>query len=105
MPDGFGGNTIDWISLTESWAKLINQNTSIQQRSTTLGITDLYEPLIFRLRFRTDLPYNGRNLALSYNGEKYVIKSITDVNEAHLEIEILCTKTIPVEVPLITITT
>lgn len=101
VPDGFGGNVVSSELLASSWAKLVNQNTSIQQRSTTLGITDLYEPLIFRLRFRNDLPYNGRNLSLNYNGESYVIKSITDVNEFHREIEILCTKTIPESVDLI----
>jgi SPP1 family predicted phage head-tail adaptor len=105
IPDGFGGNTVVKTVLAESWAKLVNQNTSIQQRATGLGITDLYEPLIFKLRYRNDLPYNGRNLYLSYQGEDYVIKSITDNNEFHREIEILCTKTIPETVPLITLNT
>lgn len=101
VPDGFGGNTVQSEQLASSWAKLVESTSSVQQRATVLGITDLYEPLIFRLRFRNDLPYNGRNLALSYNGNTYVIKSISDVNEFHREIEILCTKTIPESVPLI----
>lgn len=101
VPDGYGGNTVTSELLASSWAKLIDSNTSVQQRATVLGITDLYEPLIFRLRFRNDLPYNGRNLSLSYNGQTYVIKSISDVNENHREIEILCTKTIPETVALI----
>jgi len=60
---------------------------------------------LFKLRYRNDLPYNGRNLYLSYQGNEYVIKSIDDVNEFHREIEILCTKTIPESVPLIIMTT
>lgn len=100
-PDGFSGNIATPELIASSWAKLVDSNTSLQQRATVLGITDLYEPLIFRLRFRNDLPYNGRNLSLSYNGNTYVIKSISDVNEFHREIEILCTKTIPETVALI----
>jgi len=105
LPDGYGGNTVVKTILAESWAKLVNSSSSLQQRATTLGITDLYEPLLFKLRFRNDLPYNGRNLYLSYQGKEYVIKSITDLNEMHREIEILCTKTIPETVPLISMTT
>lgn len=101
VSDGFGGNTVESELLASSWAKLVNRTTSVQQRATTLGITDLYEPLIFKIRFRADLPYNGRNLSLSYGGESYVIKSITDAGEMHRELEILCTKTIPETVALI----
>jgi len=104
VPDGYGGYTVQKTILSESWAKLVNGSTA-NQRATTLGITDLYEPLLFKLRARLDLPYNGRNLSLSYQGEDYVIKSITDVSEFHREIEILCTKTIPESVPLIIMTT
>jgi SPP1 family predicted phage head-tail adaptor len=105
LPDGFGGYTVQKTVLADSWAKLVNSSSSLQQRATTLGITDLYEPLLFKLRYRNDLPYNGRNLYLSYQGNEYVIKSIDDVNEFHREIEILCTKTIPESVPLIIMTT
>lgn len=101
ISDGYGGHTVNGTQLANAWAKLVNQSSSVAQRATSLGITDLYEPLIFKLRFRNDLPYNGRNLSLFYNGEQYVIKSITDVGELHREIEILCTKTIPETVPLI----
>ena len=105
LPDGFGGYTVQKTVLADSWAKLVTSSSSLQQRATALGITDLYEPLILKLRYRNDLPYNGRNLYLSYQGEDYVIKSITDLNEFHREIEILCTKTIPETVPLITLNT
>ena len=101
IPDGYGGYTVQKTVLADSWAKLVNSSSSLQQRATTLGITDLYEPLIFKLRFRNDLPYNGRNLYLQYQGSEYVIKSITDNNEFHREVEILCTKTIPETVGLI----
>jgi len=93
LPDGYGGYTVQKTVLADSWAKRVNSISYLQQRATTLGITDLYEPLIFKLRFRNDLPYNGRNLYLSYQGAEYVIKSITDVNKR--ELDILCTKTIP----------
>lgn len=104
QPDGYGGNTVIKTVLLDTWAKLVNSSSQVQQRATTLGITDLYEPLVFKLR-ATTIPYNGRNLSLSYQGEDYVIKSITDVDQFHREMEILCTKTIPESVPLIIITT
>ncbi|MNG66075.1 Phage head-tail joining protein [compost metagenome] len=104
-PDGYGGNIVSSISLGNTWSKLVNSSSSVAQRLTSLGISDLYEPLIFKIRFRNDLNYNGRNLSLTYNNQEYVIKSITDIDMFHRELEIVCTKANPVDIPLIPATT
>lgn len=94
-PDGFGGNIVSSTSLGLSWAKLDNRSTSISQRSTALGLTELIEPLIFKIRFRNDLTYEGRTRSLIYNGNEYVIQSITDVDMFHRELEIVCSRKSP----------
>lgn len=93
-PDGFGGNTVSAVSLGYSWARLDNKVTSVSQRVTALGITDLIEPLIFKVRYRNDLTYEGRTRSLMYNGAEYVIQSITDADMFHRELEIVCSKKI-----------
>jgi hypothetical protein len=100
VPDGYGGNTVTRVVLANSWAKLVNGSTA-NQRATGLGITGLYEPLLFKVRTRIDVPYNGRDLYLNYMGEDYVIKSITEPDELLREIDIFCTKTLMETVPLI----
>lgn len=101
--DGFGGNIPDsLIPLGKSWAKLITNSSSIQVRTTALGITELNEPLLFKLRYRNDLFYQGRTYFLTYNDNMYIIKNITDVDQFHREIEIMCTKSIAENLPVIT---
>lgn len=91
-PDGFGGNTVSAVSLGYSWARLENKSSSISQRVTALGLSELLEPLIFKVRYRKDLTYNGRTLALRYNGSDYAINSIVEADMMHRELEIICTK-------------
>ena len=99
IPDGFGGNIAGIESTTTHWAKLINQVRVLDQRITTLGITDLYEPLIFKIRKSASPFINGRSYSLMYQGETYIIKSIIDIDEFHRELEILCTKKNDVNLP------
>lgn len=89
-PDGFGGNTVSAESLGFSWARMENKSTSISQRATSLGLTELHEPLIFRIRY-TDTVNNRAN-SLVYLGNEYVIQSIVDVDQMHRELEIFCIK-------------
>jgi SPP1 family predicted phage head-tail adaptor len=90
--DGFGGNTVSYELIASSWAKLVNPSSS---RFTDLGLSDLSDSLLFKVRFRGELNYNGRNLYLNYNGDTYVIQSITDLDMVHRELDILCTKANP----------
>lgn len=89
-PDGFGGNTVTKTQLAGTWAQLVNKVTSVNQRVTSLGLTELHEPLIFRIRYREDV--NGRANSLAYNGQEYTIQSIVDIDQMHRELEIVCTK-------------
>ena len=91
-PDGFAGNTVSYELIASSWAKLSSPSSS---RFTDLGITDLSNSLLFKVRYNPELNYNGRNLYLSYNGETYVIQSITDLDMVHRELDIYCTKANP----------
>ena len=89
-PDGFGGNTVSEGSSLSTWAMLVNRATSVNQRVTSLGLTELNEPLIFRIRYTTFV--NGKNMSLTYNNQEYTIQSITDIDMMHRELEIVCTK-------------
>jgi len=104
VPDGYGGNTTASILISNSWAKLTegtgNKATAFgfSNKLNKSGLTAFKDPVIFRVRKRNDLPYNGRNLYLVYGDNKYIIQGI---KEDQQEVEIFCTKSSPVEIPLI----
>jgi SPP1 family predicted phage head-tail adaptor len=91
VSDGFGGYLSSSAVYMEAWAKLINPSSN---RATDLGLSDLYNSLVFRVRFNEDL-LNARQFSLSYNGGEYTINGITDVDQFHRELEIVCTKANP----------
>lgn len=99
-PDGFGGSISAPEVYFDTWAKLVNPNSS---RSTDLGLSDLFDSLVFRVRYNEYL-LDARQFGLSYNGQEYTINGITDVDQFHRELEIVCTKANPeqINVPIAT---
>ena len=84
--DGFGGYTVSSSVYLEAWAKLVNPSSN---RATELGLSDLYNSLVFRVRYNEEL-VNGRKFSLSYLDKEYNIVGITDVDQFHRELEIVC---------------
>lgn len=104
VDDGFGGTTIgDPIRITATWAKL--QTNGLGNKAYNLGLVEFNDPLLFLVRGRNDLPYNGRNLYLMYRGQKYIIKSVRNEDLRDVDTEIFCIKEEPETIPYIGIIT
>lgn len=104
VEDGFGG----WIigeptNIANSWAKLSTKD--LGRKAYNLGLVEFNDPLLFLVRGRNDLPYNGRNLYLMYRGEKYIIKSVRNEDLRDVDTEIFCIKEEPETVPYIGVIT
>lgn len=103
VSDGFGGYTVGSILIASSWAKLVTDG--LGRKAHDLGIVEFNNPLLFLVRGRNDLPYNGRNLYLMYRGSKYIIKSVRNEDLRDVDTEIFCIKQDPETIPLIGVIT
>lgn len=102
--DGFGGWIVgDPVMIAKSWAKLVTDG--LGRKAYNFGIVDFNDPLLFLVRGRNDLPYNGRNLYLMYRGEKYVIRAVKNEDLGDVDTEIFCTKQDPETIPFINVIT
>jgi hypothetical protein len=96
VPDGYGGSTVTSQMISSSWAKL--QTDGLGRKAYNMGIIEFNDPLLFFVRGRNDLPYNGRTLYLMYKGSKYIIQGIKDTGNRNVDIEIFCVKEEPVTI-------
>lgn len=103
LPDGFGGYTIGAVKISTSWANLVTE--SVGRIAHSFGIVEFNNPLVFKLRSRNDLYYNGRNLFLMYKGDKYVIKGVKNEGMRGIEALIFCVMEEPVTIPKIGVIT
>jgi len=104
VDDGFGGTIIgDPTNIANSWSKLVTNG--LGRKAYNLGLVEFNDPLLFLVRGRNDLPYNGRNLYLMYRGEKYIIKSVRNDDLRDVDTEIFCIKEDPETIPYIGIIT
>ncbi|SMC45765.1 phage head completion protein [Pedobacter africanus] len=104
VSDGFGGYIAGSPQLiSRSWAKLVTEG--LGRKAYSFGIIEFKDPLLFLVRGRNDLPYNGRNLFLVYKGDKYIIQGIRNENLRDVDTEIFCTKDDPLTVPYIGVIT
>lgn len=94
IPNDFGGHTLTDVLVASSWAKL--STTGLGNKATNMGITTFENPLLFYVRYRKDITYQGRTLFVMYRGDKYIVQAVRDVNERQREVEIFCTKEEPV---------
>ena len=92
VADGYGGNTVSEALLGESWCEL--KTIKNPKRFVDLGINDILNTIVINVKHRNDLTYNGVNQYLKYNGNKYIIKGITNLNLKDNDIEIIATKEI-----------
>lgn len=104
VSDGFGGWVIgDPVKITATWAKLVTEG--LGRKAYNIGLIEFNDPLLFLVRGRNDLPYNGRNLYLMYRNVKYIIKSVRNEDLRDVDTEIFCIREEPEEVPYIGIIT
>lgn len=104
VSDGFGGWIVgEPVKIAASWAELSTK--SLGRKAYNFGIVEFNDPLLFLVRGRNDLPYNGRNLYLIYRGEKYVIRAVKNEDLRDVDTEIFCTKQEPETIPFINVIT
>ena len=104
IDDGFGGHTIGLPThIASSWAELVTEG--LGRKAYNLGLIEFNDPLLFLVRGRNDLPYNGRNLYLMYRNVKYIIKSVRNEDMCDVDTEIFCIREEPETVPYIGIIT
>lgn len=104
VSDGFGGGIAgEPTKIATSWAKLVTEG--LGRKAHSFGIVEFNDPLLFLVRGRNDLPYNGRNLFLMYLGDKYVIQGVRNEAMRNVDTEIFCVKENPETVPYIGVIT
>lgn len=104
VSDGFGGWIIgEPVKVTTTWAQLVTEG--LGRKAYNLGLIEFNDPLLFLVRGRNDLPYNGRNLYLMYRNVKYIIKSVRNEDLRDVDTEIFCIREEPEGVPYIGIIT
>jgi hypothetical protein len=104
VSDGFGGWVIgDPVKITTTWSKL--ETNGLGRKAYNLGLIEFNDPLLFLVRGRNDLPYNGRNLYLMYRNVKYIIKSVRNEDMRDVDTEIFCIREEPETVPFIGVAT
>jgi len=72
--DGFGGNIVNEVLLSKSWAniKTLDNRSSLV---TDFGLLDASTSLVITMRKRNDLVYDMQTMFIKYRNEKYIIKS------------------------------
>lgn len=75
VPDGFGGNTIDAVQLTQTWADIrtLSVENKYNVSPSEVGIFDPSTAIRVKVRKRRDLTYNAINQFIVYNGQQYLI--------------------------------
>lgn len=89
--DGYGGHTMTENLLFSTWAKIETMNNKML---IDYGLTEDVMGVMFKVRHRNDYTYNANNMHVVYRGDKYVIKSIENVDFKDVDTIIVCTKMI-----------
>lgn len=70
VADSYGGNTIEEVLVSTTWAKLETQEG---QTVSDLGLDYTKGTVLVTVRNRNDIDYNSTTLYLKYRSEKYNI--------------------------------
>ena len=94
VADGYGGNTVTESYVGESWCMIRTAASSSKYagRLTDLGITEPVDTIMVTMRHRNDITINPSVYYLVYNGYKYVIQAITNVDLLNNDMEIIATQ-------------
>lgn len=92
VSDGFGGHKTSNTLIAESWAEVRTaaSTSALSQRLTEFGVTDPTLGVIFKMRFRNDIPYTAVNQYIRYRGQDYIIQNAI-INEGldNIEVELI----------------
>ena len=92
-PDGYGGNIVGDELIARSWCDITTANNSkTLSYLDNIGITDITNTIIVKLRHRNDINYNGINQYLIYKNNKYIIKGVLNIDLNDVDIQIVATK-------------
>jgi len=89
MPDGFGGFVLDPVKQFDKWAGIITKGSGFKFQQ--YGLNDFKNPVIFRIR-KGDSIIN-EDMFVIFNGGKFIIKGIENVNLDNIEINLYCDET------------
>jgi len=89
MPDGFGGFVLDPVKQFEKWAGIITKGSGYKFQQ--YGLNDFKNPVIFRIRKGNSII--NEDMFVIFNGGKFIIKGIENVNLDNIEINLYCDET------------
>lgn len=98
IPNESGGSeTIEHV-IAESWAKI--ETNGVGNKLLSIGLVVFEDPVLFRVRYRNDLQYEGKTMFVVYRNYRYAIQAIRDNNERQRELEIFTARGEAIEAPI-----
>lgn len=94
VSDGYGGFTVTESLVGESWAKIktVANSSRYVGRLTDLGITNPLDAIVVNLWNRNDITINPVTHFLVYNGSKYMIQALTNMDLRNRDLEIIAVR-------------
>jgi len=89
VPDGFGGFVSNEVKQFDKWAGIVTKGSGYKFQQ--YGLNDFKNPVIFRIR-KGDSIIN-EDMFVIFNGGKFIIKGIENVNLDNIEINLYCDET------------
>ena len=89
VPDGYGGFTNQDVKKFDKWAQKRTKGAGYKFQQ--YGLNDFKNPVIFRIR-KGDSIIN-EDMFVIFNGGKFIIKGIENVNLDNIEINLYCDET------------
>ena len=89
VPDGFGGFVLNPVKQFEKWAGIVTKGSGYKFQQ--YGLNDFKNQVIFRIR-KGDSIIN-EDMFVIFNGGKFIIKGIENVNLDNIEINLYCDET------------
>jgi len=83
VDDGYGGDTETWTTVVTPWAFIKPKSGGEKMHSQRLDATGMASVFI---RYRDDI---DETMKVTYAGKDYQIRSIVDIEEAHIWMELL----------------
>ena len=89
VPDGFGGFVLDPVKQFDKWAGITTKGSGYKFQQ--YGLNDFKNPVIFRIRKGNSII--TEDMFVIFNGGKFIIKGIENVNLDNIEINLYCDET------------
>jgi len=89
IEDGFGGYTNQEVKQFDKWAQKRTQGAG--NKFQLYGLNDFKNPVIFRIRKGNN--FINEDMFIKFNGSKFIIKGIENVNLDNIEINLYCDET------------